>query len=197
MPLRRQRQQRQQRRSGGGGRSGGGRSGGGGGGSGIGGLGGGLSSSLTKVQIANDPQSDYLRQLGKIGVGAFGSVDYNDWLQNDAYGMVDSLYGMSILDKPKLRREAFHKEIFGDPRAEQVFGAEGFAPYNAQKNPRDFFGAQAQAAGINLNGQSPMERWYNTSGYDAMAQNYGAANQLDPKLTWQQFAKPRAFRTSL
>lgn len=156
--------------------------------------GGQTSNSLMSGSMAKeDPFGSFMSGLGGAGINAFGPLGYNDWLQNDAFGMVDAMYGMAIQSNPKLTRDAFHKSIFSDPRAAQMFGPESYRSTNAQENPRDFYNSQLQASGVNMTGVSPYERWMRGEGYDQAATAYGTAHQRDPRLMWSQYVNPNSF----
>lgn len=153
---------------------------------------------LQKAMQTQDPKSAFLGQMQrKAGINPFGTTDYNNWLQNDAFGMVDSLYGMAIQRKPSLTRAHFNRSFFKNPEGANYLSPQGYAPYAAQANPRDYYNMQAQNAGININGVSPFEKFIHDQGYQQAADAYGAANQKDPKTSFFQFMKPGRIKTTL
>jgi hypothetical protein len=151
------------------------------------------SALMSGAMAKEDPQSAFLSRVTGAGMNPFGPTGYNDWLQNDAYGQVDAMYGMAIQSDPKLTRDAFYNSFFADPRSQQMLGTGAYGAYNAQENPRDYYNSQLQASGRQLGGASWYDQWLQGAGYDQMADAYGAAHQRDPLLTWQQFMQPSAF----
>jgi hypothetical protein len=144
------------------------------------------SNSILQDYLANqDPDSAFLSRLGGAGLnGAFGPTGYSDWLRNDAAGMVDALYGMAIQSNPNLTRNAFLNEFFGNANNINSLSPSGYAPFNAQDNPRDYYNMRMQEAGKNPYGNGPMSKWYATKGYDNAATAYGIAHQQNPMATW-------------
>jgi hypothetical protein len=147
-----------------------------------------MAKRKTRAAMANvDPKSNFLGRVAKAGYDPFGSTDYNDWLQNDAFATVDSLYGMAIQKNPKLTRQKFNNRFFRSEAGNSFISPGGFAVQNAQANPRDYYNMQAQNAGVDLAGVSPYEKFMREEGYNQTVDAYGAASQRDPQLNFFQY----------
>lgn len=140
--------------------------------------GGGMSANLA----AQDPQAAFNSKLTTMGIDPFGSLDYHDWLQNEAYGKVKSAYDVAVQTNPNLTFEAFADGIMADPRAAQAFGPEAYRPHHIQANPRDHYNLMATQAGLNLKGADPYSRWLRGQGWENAADAYGQAYEQNPNL---------------
>jgi hypothetical protein len=139
-----------------------------------------------------DPFQSYMRGLSGAGINPYGPTDYQNWLQNDAYNQYEgAFYDALKASKGKQTRNAFNTNYFASNKP--AYSENAYMPTHIQNNQQDYYGKQATAAGWNMNGASPYERYLRGEGMDVASRAYGQAQLQNPSLLYMNFMQPNYF----